>query len=249
MNHYFITGTSRGLGQALARRLLGPENALFCFSRSPNPQLSRQAETSGWTLHYRTVDLTDLQRITPLLEECFGLVDSPSSLTLINNAGVVEPIGPIDTVPAARIAGNIRLNLTALMVLSSAFIRLAEPYGCPKTILNISSGAGRHPYDGWGPYCAAKAGVDMFSRCLAAEQELREQPVRVVSIAPGVVDTEMQKRIREVDPSRFSRKDKFLRLKREDQLDSPERTAARLLDVLERGDLPGGPVADLPDSG
>jgi len=208
-NHYFITGTSRGLGQALARRLLGPDNVLFCFSRSPNPQLSRRAEESGWALRYHTVDLTELEGIDPLLRECFGLVDSPSSLTLINNAGVVDPIGPIDTVPAGRIAGNIRLNLTALMVLSSAFIRLAEPYGCPKTILNISSGAGRHPYDGWGPYCAAKAGVDMFSR--------------------------------------FSRKEKFLRLKREDQLDSPDRAAAGLLEVLKREDLPGGPVADLRD--
>ena len=49
-NHYFITGTSRGLGQALARRLLGPDNVLFCFSRSLNPELSRLAEESGWPL-------------------------------------------------------------------------------------------------------------------------------------------------------------------------------------------------------
>jgi benzil reductase ((S)-benzoin forming) len=48
----------------------------------------------------------------------------------------------------------------ALMVLSSVFIRLAERYDCSKTIVNISSGAGKHPYDGWGLYCAAKAGVE-----------------------------------------------------------------------------------------
>jgi hypothetical protein len=87
------------------------------------------------------------------------------------------------------------------------------------TSRGLGQALARHPYDGWGPY----------------------------SVAPGVVDTQMQRRIREVDPNRFSRKEKFLRMKREDQLDSPDRAAAGLLDVLRREDLPGGPVSDLRD--
>jgi len=146
MNYYLISGTSRGVGDALARKLL-------------------------------------------------------------------DPVDPMDSVSNSEIANNIRINLTAMMVLSSVFIRLAEGYQCSKTIVNISSGAGKQPYDGWGPYCAAKAGVAMFTRCLAEEQQGRSRPVKVLSIAPGVVDTDMQRRVREIDESLSRQKVKFLRLK------------------------------------
>jgi benzil reductase ((S)-benzoin forming) len=247
MDYYFITGSSRGLGEALARNLLEPENTLFCFSRSPNQELSRRARQRGCSLHYLRADLTDFGKLEPLLGECFRQIRSPASITLFNNAGVLDPIGPIETVDAADIESNIRINLTAVMVMSSLFLRLADNYECAKRIVNISSGAGRHPYDGWGPYCAAKAGVDMFSRCLSEEQEVRDRPVQVLSIAPGVLDTQMQRRIREVDPSRFRRKEKFLRLKQEGGLDSPDQAARKLLRILRDGELPGGPLADLRD--
>ena len=65
-----------------------------------------------------------------------------------------------------------------------------------KRILNISSGAGRNPYEGWGAYCTTKAGLDHFSRVVAMEQANEQYPVEIVSIAPGIIDTDMQATIR-----------------------------------------------------
>ena len=88
---------------------------------------------------------------------------------LINNAGVIAPVGPLERADAGEIERNLAVNLVAPMLLMRRFLRATASRSPLRRIINISSGAGRRPIFGWGAYCAAKAGLDMATRVVALE--------------------------------------------------------------------------------
>ena len=88
-------------------------------------------------------------------------------------------------------------------------------------MLNISSGLGRRAMAGSALYCAAKAGMDHLSRSLALEEESVPNGARVVSLAPGVIDTDMQVQLRGADAAAFPERERFVQLQRCGLLDSP----------------------------
>ena len=104
----------------------------------------------------------------------------------------------------------------------------------PKRIVNISSGAGRRAYEGWGVYCTTKAGLDHFSRVIALEQENVEHQVDIVSIAPGIIDTGMQETIRTSKEEAFPLLDQFIDYKENGLLSSADQTAEKLISFLWR---------------
>ena len=94
-------------------------------------------------------------------------------------------------------------------------------------------------------YCAAKAGMDHFTRCVALEEALKPHGARVCSLAPGVIDTDMQLQLRSTDPTQFPDAANFAHLKATGELTSPQAAAARVLAWLERSDFGDEPVADV----
>ena len=118
------------------------------------------------------------------------------------------------------------------MTLSSHFIRMSTGITVPKVIVNISSGAAQRPMWGWSTYCSTKAAIDMFTRVAALEQEDRENPVRVLAFAPGIVDTPMQEKIRNTGPEDFRDRDTFISYKQEGQLLDPSVVAKRLREII-----------------
>src|SRR5690606_4781600 len=106
--------------------------------------------------------------------------------------------------------------------------------GGERRILNISSGAGRNAMPGWGVYCATKAALDRYTEVLAAEHH---PDTRVVSLAPGVIDTAMQQTIRDSNSTDFPNVEKFRSLNAQGQLSSPADSAARILTYLNRDDF------------
>jgi NAD(P)-dependent dehydrogenase (short-subunit alcohol dehydrogenase family) len=112
---------------------------------------------------------------------------------LINNAGIITPIGALHETDSAEWARNLHVNLAGAAAVTHAVLpeMLAAKRG---TIINISSGAAHRPLPGWSAYCAAKAGLAMLTRSLAADYS--EAGIRVFGFAPGLVDTEMQETIR-----------------------------------------------------
>jgi benzil reductase ((S)-benzoin forming) len=164
---------------------------------------------------------------------------------LINNAGIVQPIAPVERCGAEDMTRHVQLNLIAPMVLTSAFIRHTTAVEGDKAVLNISSGAGRNPYEGWSSYCSSKAGLDMFTRCMGVEQQKHLNPVRVLSIAPGVVDTPMQQVIRDTDPEDFTHLGRFIELKNSGQLVSPDDAAAKLLRAMFDLSFTSGSILDV----
>ena len=173
-------------------------------------------------------------------------LSTASSFTLINNAGTVEPIGLIGTIDDSKLSEAVAINLTAPMILSNAFISALEKFKGQKRVVNISSGAGRNPYEGWGVYCTTKAGLDHFSRVISLEQEKAEYPTHVLSIAPGIIDTGMQETIRASNADDFPLHDRFLEYKQQGHLSSAQATASKLISVIVHEDFSKlGPIADI----
>ncbi|MFD2611666.1 SDR family NAD(P)-dependent oxidoreductase [Paenibacillus gansuensis] len=250
---YMITGASRGLGEAIALQLLEEGNELHCIARTRSDRLEQAALKSGASLSWYQADLGQAANeggaADELLQQIFRNFDTGafSGLRLINNAGVLNPIGPAHRNDAADAAAHIAVNLTAPMALTSSFLRFTEALAADKRILQVSSGAGRKPYAGWSVYCAAKAGLDHFTRCVKLEQDALPHGAKVASVAPGVVDTQMQALIRETEDDRFPSRSRFVELHEAGGLLIPHEAASRLLELLEHDRFGEEPVADIRD--
>ncbi len=230
MNYYYITGTSRGIGKAFAEHLLeNPSNQVIGISRQ------RTIEHANYKHSY--LDLTDVNAIADFK---FELHANAEKIYLINNAGslgFIKPIGKLDT---STIIKNYTLNLIAPCVLTNTFIDCYNAIDAEKVILNISSGAGKNPIDGWAVYCASKAGLDMFSRVVDVEQKIKAEHAqesihkrfKIFSIAPGVVNTNMQDEIRGAAQEDFSRLKDFVGYKDNNQLAEPEFISQKYFKVL-----------------
>lgn len=234
MKCFIITGTSRGLGEAIVRQLFKPEHMLICISRHKNTKLIAEAQEAGVKLEYVEFDLSVTEHIDALSARILNRIQK-GELTgayLINNAGTVQPIEPAHKSNGEVIDMSMKINAIAPIILSANFMKWSQHLAIDKRILNISSGAGRNAYYGWSTYCAAKAAVDHFTRCVALEQLETENRVRIVSIRPGVIDTDMQQQIRSTTADDFKDVDKFIQLKESGELLSPETAAERLLTQL-----------------
>lgn len=242
-----ITGASRGMGQAMAHQLLAAGHELWTVSRHADPTLAAAAQSAGLPLTTWTVDLADPGPVAERLAAWLG-ARSPtdcSAVTLINNAGVIPAIAPLGQVPAAEITRALRVGLEAAMLLTGVFLQATEAWGVPRKVLNISSGLGRKAMASQATYCAAKAGMDHYTRCLALEEAQRPHGARVCSLAPGVIDTDMQVQLRGALPERFPDRGNFQALKDQGLLMSPEAAATRVLAWLARPDFGDKPVADV----
>ncbi|WP_019559199.1 MULTISPECIES: SDR family NAD(P)-dependent oxidoreductase [Caldimonas] len=248
MHHlYIITGASRGLGLALARQLLGPAHRLLCLSRRTNEALADEARAAGASCEQWSQDLADARTAAQRLSAWLKGHDpkAVASATLINNAGVISRVGPLEDSEATDLAHALRVGLEAPLLLTSAFLRATQHWSVPRKVLNVSSGLGRRAMAGSAAYCAAKAGMDHFSRCVALEQARLPHGARIVSLAPGVIDTDMQEQLRHSDPAGFPDHERFVQLQAQGLLSTPEDAARRLLEYLERPDFGQHPVADV----
>src|SRR5690606_30705989 len=221
-----VTGASRGLGEAFAEQLLDAGASVITLARDSNPRLAELASAEGARLQQLQAALSRPSSI----ESAAGLLSAAlptdaSRYLLISNAGTVDPICLADGLfDADSIERAFNLNVVAVMGVTAAFLRSA-PKAADRRIVNISSGAGRKPTAGWPVYCATKAALDHYTRVLAEENP----DLRVASLAPGVVDTAMQERIRGTDRRHFPDLDRFLQLHEQGQLASPQSIASRIL--------------------
>jgi sepiapterin reductase len=247
---FVLTGASRGLGAAIARQLLAADTHLLTLSRHPDPALADAAGAAGAVLEQWALDLSHDIGSSARLETWLHRHDAAqfASATLINNAGLLGRVGPVDASDADTLAAVLRVGLEAPMLLTSVFLRATRTWSIDKRVLNISSGAGRRPIAGWAAYCAAKAGLDHFSRVSALDEPLRPNPARIVSLAPGVIDTDMQGDVRSAEATGFPDKPRFEELKASGQLATPDAAARRVLAYLARADFGTEPVADARDA-
>ena len=185
------------------------------------------------------IDLGDLDKVKSLT---FEPVISPEKIVLINNSGTLGAVKHIGGVDAETLENACNVNLVAPMIMTNNFIKAYREVEAEKIIISVSSGAAQNPYDGWGPYCTTKAGLEMFARVIATEQEVQNSkcPFKAFSIAPGVVNTQMQDELRESDIAHFSKMQKFVDLKENDHLRPAREVAEKYLEIIEdTSQLPG----------
>jgi len=227
MNYYIITGFSKGLGKSLLDLLLTDEsNFVYGLSRTSSIEHKQYIDTN-----------IDLSKMEEVLKFQFPQILRADKVVLINNAanlGDVKHVGGIDN---QKIIDAYNLNLITPVILANNFISEYSELECEKIILNISSGAGRKPIDGWNVYCSTKAGLDMFSRVLKDEITIDSSNIKVLSLAPGIIDTEMQSEVRRSNEMSFSNIERFKYYKESGYLVAPEITAKQVLRFIDEDNL------------
>lgn len=217
----FVSGASRGIGAALATRFEERGMRLVLCSRGA-PVLA-----TGERVLARRVDVRDAAAVEALASEGearFGPVD-----LWINNAGVLEPIRPVRDVPVEAFREHIDTNLVGVFIGTQCYVRQLRRHGRAGVLVNLSSGAAWKPYAGWGAYCAGKAAVERFTEVVAVEES--GIGLRAHSIAPGVVDTEMQVRIRAARDADFPDRGRFVRRKETGAFNDPVFVADEILAI------------------
>lgn len=246
---YILTGASRGMGLAMAEQLLKSDHQLLCLSRQINPELTVKADAQSCSLTQWQADLAEPQAVASALFTWLSGLDSKKleSITLINNAGMIPELVPLRCADTFDTARALRVGLEAPMLLTTAFLKATQSLTLPRKVLNISSGLGRRPMASQAAYCAAKAGLDHFTRCLALDEAGQPNGAKVCSLAPGIIDTDMQNQLRDANAADFPDQCNFQRLKDRGQLASPTNAARQVLTWLHRPDFGLQPVADVRD--
>lgn len=244
---FILTGASRGLGRAMAGQLLQRGGVrLLCISRRTDPTLASLAAPAGSQVEQWAHDLADPLPVAERVRDWLQGLDAAAfdGATLINNAGTVGEPAPLARASLRGLSQALRVGLEAPLLLTAAFLAATAGWKAPRRVLNISSGLGRNAMGSQAPYCAAKAGMDHFSRAVALE-EAGEGGARIVSLAPGVIDTDMQVQLRSADAALFPDRGRFEKLDADGLLDSPEAAATKVLAWLSRTDFGAEPVADV----
>jgi benzil reductase ((S)-benzoin forming) len=227
---FVITGTSRGIGEALARRVAQEGHTVLGVSRAaPDP-------LPPGDYHHLPFDLTRTDRVGDIIGKAGGLFDAGRHdfLCLVHNASATEPVGPVEHCGGEAIDAHMRIGLLAPMLLTSLFVKRFAGEPVRKKLAFISSGVAFRPLPDESIYCTAKAGLHMFAQCVGLEQKDRPGGFEVVSIGPGMVDTDMQRTVRSKSSEEFAMADFFKQAHADGQLQDPAVVAGKILTLLER---------------
>ena len=236
MNLYIITGTSSGLGLELAQHILADSENNYVLGIS-----RRRAITHTRYTHVR-LDLCNLNAVMDLE---FPITGNEEAVYLINNAGWIGEIAPMGSgvLDHDAIHESFNINLVAPSILINQFISQVKDLNCRRVILNISSGAGKHPIKSWSTYCASKAGLDMITRVINEESP----EIEAYAIAPGIVDTPMQKVIRDAKPELFADHNRFVGYFEAGELRKADEVAQTIIHLLKNPELIAEKVFSLRD--
>lgn len=226
---YVVTGASKGIGRSMSVQLA--EQGINIVL------LARQSESLIQTTN-------DVQAHAPSSFSVECDLGSPSSIALaseailerlpqidgiVHNAGDIHPIKPLLDAPPSDWATSLMVNVVGAQALTSHLSPLMK--GSHRTrVTTISSGASLRPLASWSAYCSSKAALDMWARCVA--EEGREHNISAISIAPGIVDTDMQKHIRSADPHDFPLRSTFVGYHANGDLTQPDDVASQLLPLI-----------------
>lgn len=187
-----ITGARAGLGAAIAAALAARGVTVGVGVRKAGDAAATMASVTaaGGQAREIVLDVADpgaAERAVRDCETAFGGLD-----IVVNNAGVVQPMGSIAEVSPQGFADNLQVNVVGAYALAqAAWPLLGRSRG---RIINILSGASRLAISGWTAYCSAKAALLMLTQSLDLEGQ--GQGIRCFGFAPGLVDTGMQEMIR-----------------------------------------------------
>ena len=180
-----VSGGSRGLGLAIAQKLVADGYNVIALARKPGDALDAAIKASSGNLHFIACDLSDLDAIPDMLR---GVKDTHGALYgLVNNAGLGTE-GLLSNMHNSDIEKLVRLNTLSPIILSKYALRGMMSAGVGR-IVNISSIIGATGYSGLSVYGATKASLLGFTRSLA--REVGRLGITVNAVAPGFIATDM----------------------------------------------------------
>ena len=201
-----VTGGGRGFGRAIAETLgaLGASVVLASRNAPELDEVVKAIKKEGGRALAQTADVADERQVQELVLAAERWVGSPT--ILVNNAGILEPVGPLVETSGASWLRNIAINVGGTYLVTRAVLpgMLDRDYG---RVVNISSGAAERASAGLTAYSAAKAAVDQLTRVLALE--LEGSGVSVAALHPGSMDTPMNARLRQASPTDFPRAEEY----------------------------------------
>lgn len=189
---FIITGTSRGIGEALAANLVEAGHQVLGVARGRSQRLDHENYT------HLAFDLTETARVGEIVEQAQTLAARTDlgMTCLVHNASMLEPVGLLQNCDTEEIRRHLLIGLVTPAALSARFVEAFGNATGRRKVVFISSGAAFRPLPGEATYCTAKAGLHMLAQSLGEEHKGRENEVEVASYGPGMVDTGMQAAIR-----------------------------------------------------
>ena len=228
---FLVTGASKGIGLELSLSLATSGINVILLARD-TPMLEQSRDMVQLTLPSVSsivCDLADNQSIDTAIVELknnFQKIDG-----IVHNAGMISPIMPMSKAPSDAWAENIQVNLIGVQRLTKGIYSLMQASKHCR-VTTISSGASLRPLESWSSYCVAKAGQDMWARCLA--EEGKKDGITAISIAPGIVNTDMQKEIRSADSEDFPSLSSFVGYYENGDLSDAKDVAKKLLPLITK---------------
>ncbi|HEX9443393.1 MAG TPA: SDR family NAD(P)-dependent oxidoreductase [Candidatus Binatia bacterium] len=184
-----VTGASRGIGKAVAVAYAKEGAKVFICARRKAElgRTAREIRAAGGEVSFLATDIAKAGAARRVVREArrrYGTID-----VLVNNASLLGPRAPIVSYPLKDWEEVLRVNLTALFVLTQETLRIMIPRR-EGSIINVSSGVGRVGKARWGAYAASKFGVEGFTQVLA--DEVKESNIRANAVNPGATRTAMR---------------------------------------------------------
>ncbi len=228
-----ISGGSKGLGHAIAEKLIVDGYQVVEFSRSAPHAYSIK-------LDFSAPDLM-LPALSANLETLAA--KQWDEIVVVSNAASLSPIGPTSKKNSMAVLANININFTSAILFMSEVIKHFQSHPCRKVLASISSGAALKTYSGWSLYCSAKAGLESYVRTVAVEQETETSPFVMLNVDPGVMDTDMQSLIRSSHKDDFPAVDYFIHRKESGELRTPDQVAIGVVKILHSDAKSGTRIA------
>jgi NAD(P)-dependent dehydrogenase (short-subunit alcohol dehydrogenase family) len=241
----WVTGAGRGIGRAAAWALAEQGAAVALVSRTQDEieQVAEEIRSRGGTAIASLLDVSNWDMVhwtAQQIEAALGPID-----ILINNAGVLEPLGKLWETDPEQAGRQIDINLSGAYYCLRAVLPGMVKRG-RGMIVNVSSGAATTVAQGWSVYAASKAGLDQLTRNAAID--LKDTAIRVYSLYPGLIETRMQETLRAATPDRLppDRQQYFIDQKEAGKVLPPEVPARALVWLCSpHCDLESGTVINL----
>lgn len=237
MKYAVVTGTSKGLGESIAKLLMQESFHVIGIARNGNDQLE-DANLPGEYTHV----IGDLSNSEETIEVFHKIIEKLrkkqdiESLHLVQNAALIHPIEQAGKQEATQIEKHMQVNLVSPMIITNLWLDAWRDYSIPLIMVNVTSGAADRNVYGWTAYGASKAGLNRYTRTVAMEQEELNTGNKVFLFDPSIMDTDMQGEIRSSDSSQFIQVDQFKDYKTSNKLRSTDVVAKVLVDKLTNED-------------
>ena len=226
---YLVTGASKGLGLAICNLLCENGHIVIGVARESIElrELEKNLKMQSPKSAVYACDFASKHQTTNLISSIIGdyeVIDG-----VVHNVGIIEPIKPLSGTEISQWGNLLQINLISVQHLTSGIYSLMKKSARCR-VTTISSGAAVNSLHSWSAYCVSKAGLDMWTRCLA--EEGKNDNISAISVAPGIVDTGMQQDIRNSNPDDFPMHQRFVDFKEHGDLVAPEIVAGQLFELI-----------------